>query len=345
MLTSSAFRVGLKFALFGGETLLAANYYECTHCQDHSPLYANSANGNTTYSWERARRPCCCTATTSSSSAARWASPPVDLPLTIWANYAQNMAEDVEFDTAYGAGVMLGKASNPRTWEAGVFYQSIDKDALFGQLSIRTSATAATDSEGWVFKGALRAGPELHGGRHVFPEHAATRMSALELDLRPAAAGPQLQVLRCGPRYSRSAWPSRRTGRGMQTHLSSSSDVRCSGECVAPRTCRLRLPCRRRSPAVQRIVPETHDGNRRSLASHPDAATTRTSRRPHQVLQMGGMVEQQLRTASRRSSMATAISARRWRAMTTRSMRWKWRSTTIAAASSRRAARRPRTCA
>ena len=43
-------QVGLKFALFGGETRVAAHYYDCGACQDQtSILFGNSGNGNTTY--------------------------------------------------------------------------------------------------------------------------------------------------------------------------------------------------------------------------------------------------------------------------------------------------------
>jgi hypothetical protein len=63
------------------------------------------------------------------------------------------MASDVEYDTAYAYGVTLGKASNPRTWEAGVFYQSLDKDALFAQWIDSDFGDGKTDSDGWVLKG------------------------------------------------------------------------------------------------------------------------------------------------------------------------------------------------
>ena len=60
------------------------------------------------------------------------------------------------------------------------------------------------------------------------------------------------------------------------------------------------------------------------------------------VLQMGGLVEQQLQNAVTALVRATAGSASRSRAAITRSTPWKWRSTTTAAASWRRAARRRR---
>ena len=43
-----------------------------------------------------------------------------DLPFVAWVDYAQNIANDVEYNEAWNAGVFLGKASNRQTWEAGV---------------------------------------------------------------------------------------------------------------------------------------------------------------------------------------------------------------------------------
>ena len=145
-------QAGMKFPLLGGETVLAANYYECGACVDNSPLYANNGNGNTTYRVG--------TSTTNLLQygydifevGAQMGVTVANLPLTFWANYAQNMADDVEYDTAYAVGAMIGKASNARTWEAGLFYQSIDKDALFGQWLDSDYGDGRTDADGWVLK-------------------------------------------------------------------------------------------------------------------------------------------------------------------------------------------------
>ena len=128
------------------------HYYNCSGCQDQSPLFNNVSNGNTTYP------------TTSTNIlvfdyeigelGAEFNTQIGDLPLQLWANYAQNMASDVEEDTAYDAGVRLGRASNPRTWEAAAMYQSIDKDALFGQFIDSDFGNGNTDSEGWALRGA-----------------------------------------------------------------------------------------------------------------------------------------------------------------------------------------------
>ena len=145
-------QAGLKFPLLGGETVLAANYYDCGACRTNSPLYANNSNGNTTYRVG--------TSTTNLLTydydilelAAQVGTTVGALPLTLWANYAQNMADDVEHDTAYGAGAVLGKASNPGTWELGALYQSIEKDALFAQWIDSDFGDGKTDADGWVLK-------------------------------------------------------------------------------------------------------------------------------------------------------------------------------------------------
>jgi hypothetical protein len=146
-------QVGAKFPLFGGETQVAAHYFDCGACQDNSPIYNNNANGNTTFRVG--------TGTTNFLQydyeilelAAQVGVTAFDMPLAFWANYAQNMASGVEYDTAYGVGAVLGKASNARTWEAGLFWQSIDKDALFGQFIDSDFGDGRTDSEGFVLKG------------------------------------------------------------------------------------------------------------------------------------------------------------------------------------------------
>ena len=146
-------QVGMKFPLLGGETVLAAHYFDCGACQDNSPLYANNGNGNTTY-----------TLTGSTTNLLRYDYEIVqlsaqlgtslfNLPFSFWADYAQNMASGVEYDTAYGVGVVLGKASNAKTWEAGIAYQSLDKDALFAQIIDSDFGDGRTDSEGWFLKG------------------------------------------------------------------------------------------------------------------------------------------------------------------------------------------------
>lgn len=145
-------QAGMKFPLLGGETVLAANYYECGACQSNSPLYANSANGNSTFRIGASTTNLLTYGYDIFELGAQMGVTVANLPVTFWANYAQNLADDVEYDTAYAVGAMVGKASNAKTWEAGLFYQAIDKDALFGQWIDSDFGNGNTDSEGWVLK-------------------------------------------------------------------------------------------------------------------------------------------------------------------------------------------------
>jgi hypothetical protein len=147
-------QAGMKFALLGGETVIAANYYECGACKNNSPLYANNANGNTTFRVGTSPTNLLQYGYDIFEVGAQMGVTVASLPVTFWANYAQNLAADVKYDTAYAVGAMVGKASNPRTWEAGLFYQSLDKDALFGQWVDSDFGNGNTDTEGWVLKAA-----------------------------------------------------------------------------------------------------------------------------------------------------------------------------------------------
>jgi Putative porin len=144
-------QAGVKFAAIGGETVLAANYYVCGACKDNSPLYNNNANGNTTYR----------VGTVNMLQygydildlSAQVGTNVSGLPLTFTAGFARNLASGVQYDTAWALGAFLGRAADAGTWEAGAMYQSVDKDAQFGQIADSDFGDGRTDAEGWVFKG------------------------------------------------------------------------------------------------------------------------------------------------------------------------------------------------
>jgi hypothetical protein len=146
-------QLGTKFQLFGGESRLAAHYYDCGACRGNSPFWSGGdANGNTTV--------------TGGSDAVQVLKYDYDVlvlsgemdlellgrPLAIWADWARNLASGVEYDLAYGVGAFLGRAAAARSWEAGVLYQSMDKDAMFAQLVDSDFAAGRTDGDGWLFR-------------------------------------------------------------------------------------------------------------------------------------------------------------------------------------------------
>jgi hypothetical protein len=59
-----------------------------------------------------------------------------------------------KLDTAYAVGVTFNKASNPKTWEAGVVYQQSEADAVFGQFHDSDFGGGRTDTKGFALKGA-----------------------------------------------------------------------------------------------------------------------------------------------------------------------------------------------
>ena len=169
-------QLGLKFALLGGETRVAAHYYDCGACQDQtSILFGGVGNGNTTY-----RVP---VTTTVGTTVATPTAPSVNvvstsnvnylkydyevvqlsaemgltafnLPLSLWADYSQNMASGVDEDNGYAIGASIGRASNPKTWSAALWYQEIDADSMFGQFVDSDFGDGRTNSKGVVFRGA-----------------------------------------------------------------------------------------------------------------------------------------------------------------------------------------------
>ncbi len=72
-------------------------------------------------------------------------------PFTVFLNYLQNQDASA-LDTGYSAGFKYGKASNPGTWEFGYAYQSMDKDAQFGQFVDSDFGDGVTDTKGSVVK-------------------------------------------------------------------------------------------------------------------------------------------------------------------------------------------------
>lgn len=146
-------QVGLKFPWLGGETRLAAQYYDCGACQHHSPLYANIANGNTTYTVAGSAANLLAYDYNILELSAEVGTTLLNQPFSVWADWLDNTASGVEYHTAWAAGVNLGKASNAKTWQAGLWYQDVQKDAQFGQFVDSDFGNGNTDTRGWVVRG------------------------------------------------------------------------------------------------------------------------------------------------------------------------------------------------
>lgn len=97
-----------------------------------------------------------------------WRTRMADRPLTLFANYALNTAASGKepLDTAYSVGFTHGRASSstPSSWEWGLVYQLVEKDAMFGQWVDSDWAGGSTDASGYGFRGAYQLNANLRLG-------------------------------------------------------------------------------------------------------------------------------------------------------------------------------------
>ncbi len=75
------------------------------------------------------------------------------LPVSMFYDYMKNSAA-TSLNHASAAGLMLGKASDVKSWEVGYVYQKAEKDAVFGQFHDSDFAGGIPDTKGSVFKAA-----------------------------------------------------------------------------------------------------------------------------------------------------------------------------------------------
>jgi hypothetical protein len=138
---------GARIPISSMSLTVAAMYYDLAQAQGHRPFFAGSSNGNTTVGPNNVLAYDFQVAELSAELNMKLGA----YPLQVWADVAQNF--DAELDLAYTVGALFGKASNPHTWEAGVAYQVIEKDALFAQHIDSDFAGGVSDSDGWIARG------------------------------------------------------------------------------------------------------------------------------------------------------------------------------------------------
>jgi hypothetical protein len=73
-------------------------------------------------------------------------------PVQVWAESAHNFDPD-DNNTGWIAGFMVGKASAPNSFEAGLSYLYFGKDAVFAQL-VDSDFAGVTDTKGLVLRAA-----------------------------------------------------------------------------------------------------------------------------------------------------------------------------------------------
>ncbi len=136
---------GNRFDIGSNNLTVAASYYDLAAAQGRRPFYNGAANGNSlnatgglAYDFQVV------------GLMAEYNTMFGGMPLQVWSDFAKNL--DAEFDTAFAMGTLVGKASNPGTWETGLAYQLIEKDALFAQHIDSDFGGGLSDSEGWVLR-------------------------------------------------------------------------------------------------------------------------------------------------------------------------------------------------
>jgi cell division protein FtsB len=73
------------------------------------------------------------------------------VPVVVFGDFLRNQ-EASDHDTGYSVGFGVGKAADPHSWEFGYAWQSLEKDAQFGQFADSDFGGGITDTKGSVFK-------------------------------------------------------------------------------------------------------------------------------------------------------------------------------------------------
>jgi hypothetical protein len=137
---------------------LGASLFDFNAVKGRNPFYNASSNGNTTTTTAAlcsvGISPCLRYDFTQYEVFGEYSTLVGTLPLSFHADWFKNQDADNGLDTAYSVGFLLGKASDPHTWELGYIYQHIEKDALYAQFIDSDFGGGNTDSEGSIVKGA-----------------------------------------------------------------------------------------------------------------------------------------------------------------------------------------------
>ena len=148
-------QLGTKKTVLGQNVTAAVGYFDHTGVEKTSVVQAGSAGGsfgNTTSGGILTNDYNILDVVVNADSKV------ANYPVAFSVEYAKNTkALNKSQDTATAVGVTVGKASAPKSWEAGVLYQQVQKDALFAQWIDSDFGGGSTDSKGLVFRGTYVA--------------------------------------------------------------------------------------------------------------------------------------------------------------------------------------------
>ena len=153
--------VGAQFGYaFGNGLTLAAGYWDYGAIKDQPALvFSGTPAGNSSYTASTTCAPSptglvrCYTFDYDIAIAdVQWSGKVGSMPLMLFGAYLENM-DPITLNTGYNLGFMLGKAADPDSWEFGVLYQDVERDAQMGVFLDADFADGLTQSRGFVMQG------------------------------------------------------------------------------------------------------------------------------------------------------------------------------------------------
>lgn len=91
-----------------------------------------------------------------------------ETPVSIFADYVNNTASDVEQDTAWLIGGQLGKAKSKGSWQLGYNYRDVESDAVIGAFSDSDFIGGGTNGKGHMFQGKYAIADNMAIGATYF---------------------------------------------------------------------------------------------------------------------------------------------------------------------------------
>jgi hypothetical protein len=140
-----------------GKLTVGMGYYAFRGVRGRNPFHAGASNGNTTTTDVAVCvdvTPCLFNDYDILQLFGEWSQTLAGRPLSLYVDMARNTAADNSLDTALSAGMVWGRAAEPMTWEVGLAWHDVEKDAVYGQFFESDFGNGATDIRG----GVLRAG-------------------------------------------------------------------------------------------------------------------------------------------------------------------------------------------
>lgn len=139
-----------------GKLTLGTGYFSFEGVRGRSPFYNGSSNGNSTLAGAGncadGVAPCLAQGFGLWEVFAEYALPAGGRPLSFHVDHFRNREATNGLDTAWSAGLLWGRASEPRSWEIGYLYQRVEKDAVFGQYVDSDFGAGNTDARGSVLR-------------------------------------------------------------------------------------------------------------------------------------------------------------------------------------------------